>query len=108
MSVKNFDEFMNELNAQKIDSDDIEKYLRESITSTEKNIIVDNKGRKRGDAVIINGKEASSSVILSVSDNHIDFIRKSKNLFNIYNLTLTEKSVVYIDQNDLSLLKDLK
>lgn len=80
------------------------KLFEASLNGTEKAIIADNAGRKRGDEVIIKGKEDSSSFIVNVGKTSITFVRHGGGQITIYSFDSSGKNVIYLDDSEVDFI----
>lgn len=80
----------------------LEGALRESLTSTDKDIIRDNASRKRGEHVIVKGKEDEDSFIVNASSSSLTYVRSASGIAVIYSLTRTGKNVIELDSDDIT------
>jgi hypothetical protein len=80
------------------------KLFEASLNGTEKAIIADNVGRKRGDEVIIKGKEDSSSFIVNVGKTSITFVRHGGGQITIYSFDSSGKNVIYLDDSEVDFI----
>lgn len=100
--VKEGDEKGKVLHGEK-EGDD-EGKLDESLSSTERDIIKDNASRKRGEHVLIKGKEDSETFIVHAASSSITYVKHASGNVMIYSLDRSGKNVIYLDDEDISFI----
>lgn len=103
--VKEGDEKGKVLHGEKeCDDEDGEGKLDESLSSTERDIIKDNISRKRGEHVLIKGKEDSETFIVHAASSSITYVKHASGNVMIYSLDRSGKNVIYLDDEDITFI----